>query len=99
MDCEVWLEYHHEGYPQGKILFSHYSKPSASKLVIQRESAMSLSMIRTILTQEGLRVLLNCHPDLPNEEVGRKMIEFTQKCKNSGCPISYPSKGQNHEGC
>ena len=32
MDLEVWIEYTHPEYPHGKLMFSHYEKPTASKL-------------------------------------------------------------------
>ena len=84
MDLESWIDLSIPEYPHGKILFSHYVKPRASNLVLQKESAMSMSMLRTILTQEGIRVLLNCHPDLPPEEVGHKMTGLMQKLRNAG---------------
>ena len=43
------------------ILHEFYMKEVSSKSVISREAALAMSIKRTILTQECLRVILNCH--------------------------------------
>ena len=57
LDSKVWIE-EREG-----IEFS--SKEVASKSVVNARSALSWSSKRTILTQEVLRILLNCSTELP----------------------------------
>ena len=48
-------------------MYEFYSKEMASKAVINARSALSWSTKRTVLTQEVLRVLLNCSKLLPWE--------------------------------
>ncbi|KAJ7339368.1 hypothetical protein OS493_005762 [Desmophyllum pertusum] len=47
------------------VLHEFYSKDIASKSVVNAKSALSWSCKRTILTQEVLRILLNCSTELP----------------------------------
>ena len=82
LDCQVWME-QSERFPAGQILFSHYRKPMASKLTIQRESALPFSQKITILSQEVFRILRNTHPksgDIWKQDVS----DFAQRMKNSG---------------
>ena len=50
-------------------LYEFHSKCMASKAVINARSALSWSTKRTVLTQEVLRVLMNCSKLLPWERV------------------------------
>ena len=43
----------------GRILYKFYEKPKASPVLLQAESAMDERTKRAILTQEGVRRLLN----------------------------------------
>ena len=83
LDMALWVEDNKKN-SQGKILFSHYTKPMASKLVIQKTSAIGKSQKRTILTQEGIRMLRNTHPDLPDSYREEDMSTFAKKLQNSG---------------
>ena len=46
---------------------------------------------RTILTQEGIRILRNTHPDLPDKYREEDMSAFAKKLQNSG----YDEKERN----
>ena len=56
------------------IIYEFYMKDVSSKCVINARSAAPLSMKRMVLTQEILRVILNCSPDL-EWEVKKAHIE------------------------
>ena len=51
------------------ILHEHSAKEVSSKMVLHREVAVSINNKRIILTQECLRIILNC-----NTNIGWKMI-------------------------
>ena len=57
-----------------KIMYEFYSKNVASKAVINARPAMSRGMKRSVLTQEMLRVLLNCSPQLSWKRLAEKVI-------------------------
>ena len=68
LDLKVWRERKERGVqPQSenRILLEFYSKEVSSAAVINARSALSWSSKRTILTQEVLRILLNCSTELP----------------------------------
>jgi hypothetical protein len=72
LDFKVWIEEREEveGQLKKKIaLHVFYSKEVASKSVVNARSALSWNSKRTILTQEVLRILLNCRTELPWEVV------------------------------
>ena len=61
LDTQVTLQTSTD-FPAGEIIFRHYRKPMASKLTIQKDSALPLQQKITILTQEVLRIFRNTHP-------------------------------------
>jgi hypothetical protein len=65
LDLKVWTE-RREG--SSVVLHEFYTKEISSKAVIHPRSAMPYRTKRTIMTQEVLRVLLNCNSLLPWEE-------------------------------
>ena len=65
LDLKVWVESREKKTERqvGKvsvIMYEFHSKCMASKAVINARSALSWSTKRTVLTQEVLRVLMNC---------------------------------------
>ena len=66
------------------IIYEFYAKEIASKVVINARSAMSASVKRTELTQEVLRVLLNCSPLLPWANVVEKVEEMVLRMQYLG---------------
>ena len=62
LDLKVWIEKHEA---HAMIMHEFYSKEVSSKNVINAKSAIPWSTKRTVLTQEILRVLLNCSKRLP----------------------------------
>ena len=77
LDLKVWIE-KHEAHTV--IMHEFYSKEVASKNVINAKSAIPWSTKRTVLTQEMLRVLLNCSKrlpwDVPTRHVNNMMMKM-----------------------
>lgn len=67
-----------------RILYEHYVKPMASKYVIGYYSALSLEKKRVILTQQCLKIILNCSKDLPWDVAKQHMTEFVKRMQFSG---------------
>ena len=89
LDLKVWVE-DREKEEQGRmkkvstILYEYYRKDVASKAVINARSALSWSTKRTVLTQEVLRVLLNCSKLIPWENVVQMVQEMVLRMQYSG---------------
>ena len=66
------------------IVYEHYEKPMATKMVIHAQSAIPMKVKRTVLTQEMLRILLHCSRRLPWELVCTHLNRFTLKRQYSG---------------
>ena len=67
LDLKVWVQEGGDG--SSRIVHEFYTKDVSSKSVINAKSAFSWRQKRTVLTQELLRVLLNCSPDIPWDRV------------------------------
>ena len=66
LDLKVWVQ---EIDGLHRIVHEFYSKDVSSKAVMFAKSALSWKQKRTVLTQELLRVLLNCSAYVPWEQV------------------------------
>ena len=66
LDIQLWIERDEEGYQQ--LRFSHFEKEMKNKFVIMKDSAYEDSRKRTVLTQEVIRRLRNCHPEISKDE-------------------------------
>ena len=89
LDLKVWVESREKKTERqvGKvsvIMYEFHSKCMASKAVINARSALSWSTKRTVLTQEVLRVLINCSKLLPWERVVENGSEMVLRMQYSG---------------
>ena len=89
LDLKVWIETKEKetekrGEKTSVIMYEFYSKSMASKAVINARSALNWSTKRTVLTQEVLRVLLNCSKMLPWERVVENVNEMVLRMQYSG---------------
>ena len=78
LDLKVWVD------KNNKVVHEYYSKPVASKAVVNSESAMPLKDRRTVLTQEILRIILRCSPLLPWETVKEHIDHYMLRMQFSG---------------
>ena len=77
LDLKCWTEeIEQNGHKKYMILHEHYIKDVSSKAVIHRESALSLSSKRTILTQECLRIMMNCSTNIGWEVITEHLSFF-----------------------
>jgi hypothetical protein len=83
LDLKIWVD------KEDIIKFSFFSKEMSSKYFIPMSSAHSQSMKKSMLSNEGLRRLLNMSPDLPWEEYVEVMNQYAVKMWRSGYPSSW----------
>ena len=80
LDLQCW---HSDTSGKSKIFYTFYRKPLANQLF---NSAMPEQMKRTTLSQEVIRILRNCYPDLPWEEKLVHLKALTERLRDSGYP-------------
>ena len=85
LDLKVWIEdIETENGIKRKIMHEYYSKDVSSKLLIHRDAALSLNVKRTVLTQQCLRIMLNCSPLLSQEKIAEHLSYFMLRMQCSG---------------
>ena len=85
LDLKCWIaEVSTDNGTTNKILHEHYIKDVSSKMVIHRNSAMPINNKRMILTQQCLRILLNCHADIGSEKIAEHLTFFMLRMQASG---------------
>ena len=67
-----------------RVDYEHFEKETKHPQVILADSALSMKQKRTILTQEGLRILRNTKIELGEEIRNGHLNKFMIKMKNSG---------------
>ena len=87
LDLKIWLNEDEDG--EQKIKFEFYRKPSSTRLLILARSAMPSRVKRATLTQEALRILRNCSPDIPWQRKAEFLSDFCLRMKLSGYPERY----------
>ena len=83
LDIKVWLESRNEN-DGVKVWHEFYYKEVATKALTHARSAMPTSVKRTTLTQELLRVMLRCSPDLMWREVVTHLDHSMMRMQYSG---------------
>ena len=78
LDIKVWVD------TEGKVMHEYYSKPVSSKSVIDAKSAMPFKDRRTVLTQDLLRIILRCSPELPWKQTRQHIEEYVLRMQFSG---------------
>ena len=77
LDTEQWIEeVEVRGERKPQVMFSHYVKPMANKLVIHRESAHPIKTKLNILIADLVRVMRNVSQRCPYEERRAKIQAF-----------------------
>ena len=83
LDLKVWVGDHNI------IMHEFYRKSMASRTLMMRRSAMPKTMKRSVLTQEGIRILRNCSEDIPWQRVEEHLTDFSLRMKMSGYNENY----------
>lgn len=86
LDLKVWMS---GGAGRQRVMFEFYRKPMATRLLIMARSAMPSRTKRASLTQEALRIMRNCCPDIPWERRAELLSDFCLRMKISGYPQLY----------
>ena len=85
LDLRCWKEeLVVDGNEKHVLLHEFYMKEVSSKNVISRDAALAMSSKRTILTQESLRVILNCHKLVGWEKVTEHLNFFMARMQAGG---------------
>ena len=61
----------------------------STKAVLDSRLAMAWSTKRTVLTQEALRIMLNCSRELPWERTAAHLTHFSARMQYSGYEHSF----------
>ena len=83
LDIKVWID-ERESDNKRVVLYEFYEKEISSKWVLHANSALPQETKRTILTQQVLRIFLNCSKDLPWEHSVKHGNEMMKKLQFSG---------------
>ena len=67
-----------------RLLHEFYQKAVASRMVVHSRSSLPWSTKRTVLTQEVLRVLLRCSPELPRTTVKEHVETYMMRMQFAG---------------
>ena len=78
LDLKIWVN------ERNKIVHEFYSKSMASKYTVHERSAMAKKTKRQILTQDALRILLNCSGELPWDAKAQHLQNFSARMQFSG---------------
>ena len=81
LDLQCWMEKLHGS---NKVYYKFYHKPMSNRLLMMSQSSMPEKVKKTTLIQENIRILRNCHPDLPWKEKLVHLNEFTERMRESG---------------
>lgn len=81
LNVKMWIE---EMNGRRLILYEHYEKKMATKMVVHAKSAIPMKVKRTVLTQEVLRIMLHCSTTLPWEVVRDHINKCMMKMQFSG---------------
>ena len=87
LDVKMWIT-----TLEGKgtqLMHEYYQKKVASRSVVHARSSLPWSTKRTVLTQEVLRILLRCSPDLPWTDVKSHVETFMQRMQFSGYKMKF----------
>ena len=81
LDLKVWLEKEEDLVA---IRHEFFKKPMASKTTLRAKTAYPTSQLRSIMVEEVLRRMRNCHPDMKKEDRGKHITEFAKEMMISG---------------
>ena len=74
------------------VIYEYFEKPMSSNLVLEKCSALSENTRVSSLSQEVVRVLLNCSEDLEDEDRLKHLEHLCTKMKTSGYNTPYIRK-------
>ena len=92
LDVKVWVESKKKVNEEERenqketyqVMYEYYTKDVSSKHVVNARSALPWNSKRTILTQETLRIMLNCSRELPQSIVNKHLNGLMLRMQYSG---------------
>ena len=85
LDTEQWIQkVDVNGESKSQIIFSHYVKPMASRLVIHRDSAQPIKTKLNILIADLVRIMRNVSRKCPDAERNQNIQTFVSRMQFSG---------------
>ena len=85
LDLKCWIaEVNTNTGTANMIHHEQYIKEVSSKMVLHREAAMSINNKRIILTQECLRIIVNCNTNIGWKKITEHLTFFMSSMKASG---------------
>ena len=90
LDIKMWVEKKENS--KVRIMHEFFQKEVSSKLVVHARSSLPWTAKRTVLTQEILRVLLRCSPDLSWEITKTHVEDFLLRIQFSGYTIKFQAE-------
>ena len=90
LDLKTWVEkVEIEGEEKHQILHEFYMKEVSSRAVIHRNAALSMKNKRTILTQECIRVIRNCHSLIGEQKRAEHLTYYMKRLQVAGYDKSF----------
>ena len=90
LDLKTWIEkVEIEGVEKHQILHEFYMKKVSSRAVIHRKAALSMKSKRTILTQECIRVIRNCHELIGEHRKAEHLSYYMKRLQVAGYDKSF----------
>ena len=87
LDLKIWV------HPEGRmVLYEHFEKTMNTNLVLQQISALSENIKVNSLSQEVVRILLNCSEDDEDHVRVKHLNHLSTKLKTSGYNTTYKGK-------
>ena len=78
LDMKIWVD------TSNAIVHEHYAKDVSSRYTVHTRSAMAVKTKRQILTQDALRILLNCSRRLPWNTKVQHLRTYVMRMQFSG---------------
>ena len=89
LDNQIWMKHKNPLYPRGQFLHMHYRKPMATEILLVKGTAIDQRTVRTIHTQQLIRILRNNHKDIDMKDHNQTITNYMQILMNSGYNEQY----------
>eukprot|EP00794_Sanderia_malayensis_P001548 gene1548-1711_t len=85
LDLELWIDMvETNGTLKHQILFTHYMKPMTSKYIVNKRSALSTTMKKSVLVSDLVRTMRNVLLQCPESERQKHVQNFIKRMEFSG---------------
>ena len=81
LDTSIWWD-------GSRLVYEFFEKPTVPNRVLQRDTALAETSIRSSLNQEVFRRLINCSSELSLDRKQEFLSKFSPKLLNSGFSVN-----------